>query len=162
MRYILALARKIYLNQQSKIWQIYSVTLFTSEGIPILLGDKIEIRFLYCKNFKPSQYCPGLMCFRYSRYPRNWKILPQIVEEEEQCSCLQKNPFQICSGRGSSRVIKSHVHVQQVEAGTKPNSCKRLPGKVPDIQNTDKLSEPVVTGLQIGIQVGRDSHRILI
>ena len=43
--------------------------------------------------------------------------------------------------------------IQPDEVGTKSSSCKMLPGKVPNIQDTHKTSELVSTGLHIETQV---------
>ena len=37
-----------------------------------------------------------------------------------------------------------------------------LPRKAPDVQDADKSSEPVRTGLHIETQVGKDRHKTLI
>ena len=68
---------------------------------------------------------------------------------------MQWQEVQQCNG-------KPCTNVQPVKAKTKSTSCKTLPRKVPDIQDFDKPSELVATGLHIEAQVGRDSHKILM
>ena len=56
---------------------------------------------------------------------------------------------------------KPFTAVQRAEAGAKPSSCKPLLRKVLDVQNADKLSELVTTGIHIGSKVGTNSCKIL-
>ena len=50
---------------------------------------------------------------------------------------------------------------QPAKVGAKPSSCKSLPRKVPDVQDTGKSSYLIATGLYIDGHVGRNSCKIL-
>ena len=52
------------------------------------------------------------------------------------------------------------ITVHPVEFSEKPNSCKTLPRRVPDMQDADKLSEPVASRLHIETHIGRSCCKI--
>ena len=55
---------------------------------------------------------------------------------------------------------KPGTTVQPSEVGAKPSSCKSPLRKVLDVEDADKSSNPVATGLQTDSKVGKESHKV--
>ena len=57
---------------------------------------------------------------------------------------------------------KPYATVQPAKVGAEPRSCKPPSGRLPDVQDAGKLSNPVATDLHIETQADKNSHNTLI